>query len=270
MFSSTRKRIIGCLVAALVASCAPFASSTGDDAGQGGPGAEGGSGDGGASGEGSASDAHENPPPEASTTDAGFVTQDGGFCGGFKDAIDCFDFDESNPPARLTLSQSAGGTNTFGPTFAGGSAPTALVVKAPSAGANAVATVIPIAFPAHTKKLVTIDFQFSASAAATGAQNIGRLGFTSQSFPISLSSANALQCGGVSVPFLNAGVHAIAISMAVDASGNVSQFTCTLDGTTSGTASVVPSKTLSLELGNTNSGAGSLTVTYDNVVVRAH
>jgi hypothetical protein len=266
LFSRSRPRSFRHLVLALLAllasfailaSCAPFTSSIGGDGDGdgGGPSAEAGNSD-------AAPDGDANrPAPDAFAGDGGFVRQDGGFCGAFSDAIECFDFDESNPPMGFTVSEGAGGTTAFGSTFVGGSPPKAFVVTAPSPGAHAVATLPPIAFPDHTNKTIAIDFKFSVAAAATGAQYLGRLNFTNQSSPIGLSSGNQFQCGAAAAQNLDPGVHAIAIRVPVDANGIVTQFTCSLDASTAAGASVVASKLLTFELGNANSGGGSLEVT---------
>ena len=266
MSSRPRKRPIGYLVAVLVASCAPFAVSTAEsgDGGGTGPGEGGVVDGGGASQDGAGPDA---PKTDSSAPDAAFYKQDGGFCGTFTDAIDCFDFDEVNPPARLTLAQS-GGTNTFEATFGGGSPPTALVTTSTAINGRAIATTIPISFAAHLNKRVTIDFRFSVGTAPTSSEYLGRLLFQSQVTNITLDGTNTLRCGTAAYPTLSPGPHAIAISMAVPSGGSVTMMTCALDTSAAVAVAVQSSRTLELELGNYTSGSGAFSVAYDNVVVR--
>jgi hypothetical protein len=264
--SSARTRPVGYLVAALIASCAPFAASTGDSGDAGGGPGEGGVDGGGATDEGSVADGTEPLDGSTAQDSSGFSHQDGGFCGNFTDAIECFDFDESNPPSGLTLEVS-GGLNAFGPTFFGGSAPTALLTKVIAVGGMAVAKTPSIDFVAHPKKTITIDFRFSAPQ-ATASELIGRLDFDQQSTPLGLDAASDFLCGLAVFPNVTPGVHSVSIAMAVDAGGSVTLFTCKFDGSQATPGMVQPSKTLTFELGNTFSGSGSFSVVYDNVVVR--
>lgn len=255
-------RSIAFFVAALGASCAPFAANNSDDAG--GP-----TGDaGGPTGDASVLDASGASDQRA--PDSGpFYRQDGGFCGQFSDAIACFDFDEANPPPGLTLVQMAG-TTTFQPTFAGGSPPTALVVTTTKPAGRTTATPAAIDLAQYANTTVTVDFRFSVSAVTTAIEYLARVNFTHQSSPIAFSAGNTLQCGGGTFMAIAPGVHSISLKMPLDGTGTVTTFSCSFDGSSEKAAPVAASTTLSVELGNEASGSGNFVVSYDDLVVRAH
>jgi hypothetical protein len=230
------------------------------------------------------SGANDAPPIDerdgsVSTTDGGTVSkdsgsiadaanvEDGGFCAGYPNAILCFDFDGTVPTYGLKLGTKNGSAG-IGPAFEGGSAPSALVLGTNAAGAQATATPATIDLTSHSGKTIEIDLAFSVPTPLKTIEYIARLNFQSQSSPIAFDSAGNLQCGASSFNNVPAGVHALRVFVPVVA-GQATTYSCMLDGVASPSASVSPSGNLSFEIGDVNSGGGSFSVSYDNLLVTA-
>jgi hypothetical protein len=252
------------ILGALIASCSPFA------------GGSAGENDSGAAADASATDAlgvsDEGARdgavafPDATTRDAPPPPPDAGFCSATPGAIQCFDFDESNPVVGLVLAQ-GGGTVSFQGTFAGGSAPMAMVVEPKVTGGNVVAKAGQIDLTAHKNKTVSVDFRFQVVALPTGTEYIARLNDVASFISI---DATGIHCGaGVAAAAFVAGVHKVSITMLVNANGVVNSLSCAVDMTTAVTSSTAASTTLSLEIGNVTSTSGNFRVAYDDVLVRA-
>ncbi len=251
------------LVGTVVAACSPFVAGSGD-------------GDGGAGEDASAADALGTPGDAASDRAAAADSADAsakdarqaldaGFCSGAAGIIQCFDFDESDPAVGLALTQ-PGGTVSFETTFAGGSAPKAMVIEAKTAGGTAVATASQVDFTAYKNKTVIVELRFDVGAMPTATEYIARLNDV-HSF-ISVEPAG-IRCGaGAPAAMLLPGAHKLSVTMHVSAAGMVNSIACTVDATPAQTSITPASTSLVLELGNVNSGSGNFRVAYDDVIVR--
>jgi hypothetical protein len=257
---------------AIIAACSPFSAAVDDGAidggGAGGAQSDAARADGGGAGDGATdtTDAAVSSEAGSGAADGGALQYaDGGFCASFTKPIFCFDFDENNnPPQGLTVMQSGGASISYPGTFPEGSAPSALKATV-GASARATATAPTIDLTKQKNADISIAFAFDIPVKATTAQYVARLNFTSQSSPISLNGANGFACGGTTFANIATGTHHVVVSVAVDAMGNAVAYNCSLDGVTSVGASVAPSLTLSVELGNVM-GGGVFTATYDDFV----
>jgi hypothetical protein len=268
---------------AIIAACTPFSASVDDGAVDGG-----GSGGGAQRDAATADDGAVVVPgvdaassaPDATVSSDGAVSPivdaggpiqyaDGGFCAGFVKPIYCFDFDETptGQAPGLTLSETSGGF-TYPPTFTTGSLPRAMSVEVTTGGGRAVGTSPTIDLSQYKGVTLQVELKFDTTTPATAIQYIARLNFTHQSSNIAFNAANGLTCLGTTYANLNPGVHHVVITVPVQSDGTAISNDCIVDGMPSaGAATVAPSQTLAVEIGNDSSGA-PFNVEYDDVVIR--
>lgn len=180
----------------------------------------------------------------------------------------CADFDES-PPVDAGWRNQSGSGLTLTNTFAGGSAPNALLLTIPNGGTAIAATrIVPLA-PAAGKHFV-VQFSFVASyvpGGASGLMTIANLGFEpKESTQIALLGTGHLTCGNLDVP-LGAGVHKLVLTIAVDASGQAQSFTCAVDNVSGDGGTIIAPGASGFDMVFGTAGStGMSTLSVDDVV----